>query len=134
MAAGMLRPPCGTVRVTDTREAVMSDDTLKIITNRVPREVIDAWQLSPAEREDFGYLPWDEIMAGEDSASFVRFRGELYDLGDFMTTSDFDASHDFRQYDGYVSDSFFSGVLVRYVHGNPDYEDYGYVVMATYYA
>jgi hypothetical protein len=30
MTAGMLRPPCGTVKVTDTREADMSDSTNRV--------------------------------------------------------------------------------------------------------
>jgi hypothetical protein len=112
----------------------MSDTSVKITTNRVPREVIDGWQLSAEQRAMFEYIDWPAVERGEDSASFVRFKGEWYDLGDFMRTSDMGVSSDFSGWDGYVSDSFFSGVLVRYVHDNPDYEDYGYVVMATYYA
>ena len=83
-----------------------------VITNNVPRDIIDAWELTEAERKVFDYLNWDAIQKGEDSASFVRYKGELYDLGDFMRVGDmrpFD-----KKWDGYISDTFFSGILVRY--------------------
>ena len=66
------------------------------------------------------------------SASFVRYKGIAYDLADFMTwnygvTPQMNQAG-FTKWDGYQSDSFFSGVLVRYC------KDTDYVVMATYYS
>ena len=58
--------------------------TMTIKTNKVPRDVINAWELTPAERSEFGYLNWIGIDDGSDSASFVRYRGELYRFGDFV--------------------------------------------------
>lgn len=82
---------------------------MKIITNNVPRDVIDAWQLTAAERAEFDYLDWPAIEAGSDSASFMRYRGELYDLSEFMRAPD-----SLAPWDGYQSDTFFSGIVVRY--------------------
>ena len=57
---------------------------MKITTNNVPRDTTDAWELTPDERKEFDYLDWAKIDAGEDSASFVRYRGDVLDLGTFM--------------------------------------------------
>jgi hypothetical protein len=101
---------------------------LTIITNHVPRLVTDAYELTAAERDEFDYLDWQAIDRGEDSASFVRYKGELIDLGDFDgTTYTFPADHPFKSWDGYRSDSFFSGILVRYC------EDHDHVIVARYY-
>lgn len=86
---------------------------MKVITNHHHRDVIDAWSLTPKEREEFDYLDWPAIAAGEDSASFFRYRGDLHDLGEFMR---WDTRPDeLKQWDGYRSDSFFSALVVRYV-------------------
>lgn len=101
-------------------------DTLTIITNHVPRDIVDGWELTPQEREEFDYLDWDAIERGEDSASFVRYKGELYDLGDLeRPTSDI-----FPGWDAYLSDTFFSGVLFRYVEDDGDWR----IVMGRYYS
>jgi hypothetical protein len=83
-------------------------------TNHVPRDVIDAHELSAAEREEFDYIDWPAIDAGSDSASFIRYRGELYDLGEFEVW-DNPMSPTRERWDGYRSDSYFSGLVVRYV-------------------
>lgn len=90
---------------------------MKITTNSVPRDLIDAWQLTAAERAEFDYLDWDAIEAGRDSATFFRYRGELYDLGEFMRG--YGITHGSRphltSWDGYASDSAFSATVVRLV-------------------
>jgi hypothetical protein len=83
---------------------------LIIKTNNVPRDVIDAWELTADERAQFDYLDWSAIESGSDSASFFRYRGELHDLGEFMART----SNDLPGWDGFRSDSFFSGLAVRY--------------------
>lgn len=91
----------------------------RVVTNSVPRDVIDAHELSAEERASFDYLDWSAIDAGEDSASFFRYRGELHDLGEF--TSDYGIARNtglpthLAAWDGYQSDSFFSALVVRFV-------------------
>jgi hypothetical protein len=94
-------------------------------TNHVPRDVIDAHELSAAERKQFDYIDWPAIDAGSDSASFIRYRGELHDLGEFEVW-DNPMSPTRMGWDGYRSDSFFSGLVVRYV------EDCERVVVGLY--
>jgi hypothetical protein len=87
---------------------------LTIITNNVPRDVIDGWELSADERAEFDYIDWPAVERGEESASFVRYRGELYDLGEFVWWDNPDSPCR-RRWDGVRSDTFFSGTVVRYV-------------------
>lgn len=87
---------------------------LTIRTNNVPRDVIDAYELSADERKEFDYIDWTAVDDGRDSASFFRYRGELYDLGEFMVW-DNPASPTRGEWDGFRSDSYFSGLVVRYV-------------------
>jgi hypothetical protein len=90
---------------------------LTIRTNNHARPVLSRWELTPKESADFDYL-------ADDEGSFFRYRGQVYDIGEFcrviapgtksMHPTEC-ASPDFAGWDGYLSDSFFSGMLVRYV-------------------
>lgn len=90
---------------------------MRVITNNVPRLLIDAYDLTPTERAEFDYLNWDAIDAGEDSATFFRYKGQLYDLGAFMAAT----SQPLSAWNGYQSDTFFSATVVRYVPDDRDY-------------
>jgi hypothetical protein len=88
--------------------------SVTIVTNNHPRDIIDAWELTPKEREQFDYLDWSSIDDCTDSASFFRYRGELYDIGEFVRVTA-DMAMPFPRWDGYTSDTYFSGKLIRYV-------------------
>ncbi len=107
-----------------------TQNKIRVITNNQPREIIDAYQLSKAEQEEFDYLNWEAIEKGEDSASFFRYKGQLHDLGDFVTTAtgpfNLGLPEEFAKWDGYASDSFFSGLLVKYT------DDCEAVIVALY--
>ena len=90
---------------------------LKTRTNNVPRFTLDAFELTPKERDDFDYLPWDAIEVGAGGATFVKFKGQLYDLGEFMRCA---GACGMEGWDGYYSDSAFSGVLIKYVGNDAD--------------
>jgi hypothetical protein len=101
---------------------------VKITTNNVPRDVIDAWQLTAKEREEFDYLNWRAIDEGCDSASFVRYKGDLHDLGEFsgdwgiMKGSGLPDS--LAGWHAYRSDSVSTATVIRYVD-----DDFGRVVV-----
>jgi hypothetical protein len=104
----------------------MSD--LTIITNHHPRDVIEAYELDRAEREDFDYIDWNGVDEGTASATFMRYKGELHDLGEFQAVFPRPGDPVFEgKWDGIQTDSFFSGVLVRYV------ENFERVIVARYY-
>jgi hypothetical protein len=93
--------------------------SVSIFTNHHRRPVIDGWQLTEAERAQFDYLDWAAIDRGEESASFFRYAGSLYDLGEF--TANWGLSRNsglpdhLKGWDGYMSDSAFSATVVKYV-------------------
>jgi hypothetical protein len=89
------------------------EDT-KVITNNQPRLVIDAYQLTEQERAEFDYIDWHKVATGQESADFFRYKGTVYDLAEFQTTNGMPEFSPLRQWDGYMSDSFFSGIVVRY--------------------
>ena len=93
------------------------NDTMTIKTNNVPRDVVYWYELTDAERAEFDYLDSDDAQC---SASFFRYRGNVYDLGEFMVSP-------IKGWDGIRNDSYFSGILVRYV------EDCERVIVAAYY-
>jgi hypothetical protein len=117
--------------------------TMTIKTNHVPRDIVYAWELTEQEQAEFDYLDWEAIERGEDSADFFRYRGQLYDLSEFsrITAPGSTIRHpmecqsqDLQGWDGYASDSFFSGIVVRYPRderGNIDGED---IIVGTYYS
>jgi hypothetical protein len=85
---------------------------VEIKTDNKPREIIQAYELSEKDRKNFDYLDWAAIEHGQGSAEFIRYKGELYDLGDVEI-----AAEPFRaqgwQY--MVTQTFFSGVLFKWV-------------------
>lgn len=93
-----------------------------VITNNVPRDVLWGLELSEKERAEFDYLNPDEL----DYATFFRYKGEVYDLGEFMRIDE-PVSSIFKGWDDYSSDSFFSGLIVRYVGDDQ-------VVVGRYYS
>jgi hypothetical protein len=107
---------------------------MNIVTNNVPRPVIDAWELTASEQEEFDYVNWPAIEAGEDSASFFRYKGQLYDLGEF--TADYGITRgsglpdEMKGWDGYMSESFFSAIVVKYVNEDGDWS----VIVGTVYS
>jgi hypothetical protein len=100
---------------------------MKIITNNQPRPVIWAIELSEKEREEFNYVDWEAVKRGEDSRDFVRYKGELYDLDDMEGCPP--EVFDQEGWHAWLSDSFYSGILVKYL--GPDFD---HVIMGRYYS
>jgi hypothetical protein len=103
-------------------------DLMKVTTDHKPRDIIDASGLTPAEREEFDYLKWEAIDAGKDSASFVRYRGQLYDLGECMALHAGPLAD--AGWQGYWGESYFSAVVMHYA-GDP--HDSELVIMGRAY-
>ena len=83
---------------------------IKIITNNVPRNILYGYELTEKEREEFDYLDKEEL----EWHSFLRYKGMIYDLDEFFAVSEYQ-NDPFKEWDGYQSNSYFSGILVKYV-------------------
>jgi hypothetical protein len=97
---------------------------LTITTNNCARDILYWQDLTEKEKEQFDYLDSEE---GQNDAWFFRYRGIAYDLGEFSATHGMEGFKA-RGWHVYHSDSFFSGILVKYV------DNYNSVIVATYYS
>ena len=97
---------------------------LKIITNNVPRNLKYGYEMPENLRADFDYIEADEF----DGHDFVEYKGNWYDCSEFMRIEN---NEEIAGWDGYVSDSYFSGILIRY-SGKP--YDYDQVIMGRFYS
>jgi hypothetical protein len=95
----------------------MSD--IKVVTNHVPRDVIDASELTAAERNEFDYHNWEAMEEGRDSASFFRYKGQLYDLSQFSVdagiTKGCGLPAHLSRWDVYQSQHAFCAIVVRFI-------------------
>lgn len=85
--------------------------------------------LTPKEQAEFDYVTEEERNDGV--GRFVRYKGVVYDLNEFQVTKGrhlaLGGIEGLKEWDGYQSDSFFSGVVCRW--GRDDE-----VQMGTYFA
>lgn len=89
---------------------------LTIITNHHVRPVLYWHDLT--EREQSNLCQYDNI---QDSL-FCRYKGRVYDLlGEFLATNHFGIEWDY-----YMGDSYFSGVLYKWA------DDNDFVIVGTY--
>ena len=92
---------------------------LTIKTNNAPRLMLYANELTAQERTNFDYM--DDI----DTGNFFRYKGRVYSTDEFMRVDD---NSDFLGgWDGYSSDSYFSGVLIKVC------DDTDYIIVGSYY-
>ena len=86
--------------------------TLTIKTNNQPRRLIFTCEFSEAERiklrQQFDWMDNDEF---DTNCSFFKYRGQYYNLQEFMTCRDCALAD--KGWHGYSSDSYFSGVVVK---------------------
>ena len=96
---------------------------LTIKSNNVPRNYSYGVNFNGKERtemlEQFDYLTEEDF----NQHRFINYKGFWYDLCDFMLVRDNELKK--LKWDGISTDTYFSGVIVRYV------EDDEQVVMGT---
>jgi len=79
---------------------------MKIITNHHYRPTLSASDLTPKELEDFDYLE-------EGEGLFIRYRGSVYDLGEFVATQS-----ELGEWEGITHDTAFSGIAIKFSADN----------------
>ena len=87
---------------------------MKVRTNNVPRDIIQGYDLTKKEREEFDYLDWtDECGVCGDGFyhSFFRFKGQVYDLHEACHYPE-------KGWDAMYNDTAFSATVIRLVNAN----------------
>jgi hypothetical protein len=79
--------------------------TISIISNNQERPVIDWHDLTPKQQSEFNYDSAEE-------SQFVIYKNWPYDVAEFMAVRHND---ELSAWHGYSSDSFFSGVLIKFI-------------------
>lgn len=95
---------------------------MEIKTNNQWREFIYWNNLTEKEQLEFDYMDTEE----QENATFLRYRNWVYSLDCFMRIN---KDSPFPKWDGYYSDSFFSGVLIKLSD-----DDSSMYKIATYYS
>lgn len=105
----------------------MSAVTIK--TNRVPRDVVNFWEFSAKEQAELinEYSGTGNPKEFCEEAMWCRFKGQILCISEFMRIQH-NPDSDFSEWDGYDSDSFFSGHVCRFVDNGER------VVIGTYYS
>lgn len=79
MTKNFIETPQGLiVTCADGKERLIANDFAT--SNYHWRDLINGYELTDKERQNFDYYDDEEIMC----QNFFRYKGELYDLGDFM--------------------------------------------------
>jgi len=93
---------------------------MNIKTNNVPRDLLYLSDFSSSDQTKIrAQYDWMEPGDIECNFGFFKYRNSFYHLGDFMRVAD-DATGDLEGWDGYSSDSFFSGTLIKLVENDCD--------------
>ena len=81
---------------------------MKIKTNNVPRFILNGCDLPKKQRKEFDWLSDEEF----NEAEFVKYKGSYYALSEFMRCDN--AAYPLSNWQGYYSDSAFSGILIKF--------------------
>lgn len=87
---------------------------MDIITNHNWRNFLYGYELTESEKSDFDWIDSEEI----DSTDFIKYKNRIYSISEFLYIPENSSIP--GDWDGYISDSYFSGVLIKL---NPENSD-----------
>ena len=91
--------------------------TLTVTTNHQPRELVSLADIPARYADDFDYFDEDEKY----SPRLFKYRGYYYDAHEFLRAEDFPG------WNGQHGESYFSGVLIKWV------DDCDRIIVGRYY-
>ena len=104
-------------------------NVMNIITNNQPRDLMHLCDFSTADqekiREQYDWMNPEDI---EYNYGFFKYRGQFFHLTDFIRTPS-ESISELQHWEGYSTDSYFSGTVVRFVENDCDR-----VVVGRYYS
>ena len=108
-------------------------DKMKIISNHHVRDLLWWYELTDQEKKD-----QDWVLSNDndpDEFQFFRYKGSIYPLCDFLRYPSIWGSlpDDFKDWDSYMSDSFFSGILIKFPDPD-DWDNDNGIIVGWYYS
>ena len=97
---------------------------MKITTNNQPRVPYALYELPAEVQKEFDYITDDDMY----TPRFVQYKGTWYDVYDSQSVTGELGFNQFKGWHGVVSESFFSGVLFKWV------DDGDSVIVGSYYS
>ena len=95
-------------------------DNVRIYGNNHNISLVYGWELTEKEAAEFDYLDNISEFTG------FRYRGNVYSLDEFMRVEK-NAPDWMKEFHGYHSDSFFSGILIKLDDTNESVKAYTYI-------
>jgi hypothetical protein len=114
---------------------------LTIVTNNHQRDLLAGYEIPAAVwNSEFDYLgKYEESNENAMTPRFFKYQDSWYDEGDMMPTNDHNGAfaHGHRGlaeagYDGWISDTHFSGIAIRYGTDWAGQTDYSTVIVARF--
>jgi hypothetical protein len=88
-----------------------------IKSDRKWRNLLYGYELPKKQRKEFDYIKSDEEF---ETRNFAKYHGQYYDINEFQVLpiiGDASGKHvvypEFRGWDGYMNDTYSSGVLIK---------------------
>ena len=111
-----------------------NNNTIKIYGNNQSRQIYYFYELpekfQKIAKKDFDWINNSDTVTWDESQFFI-YKNDLYCLSDFMnihnTFYNPNPPQWIKNFDGYESNSYFSGILVKY-----DNDDNDYIKVYTY--
>jgi len=86
---------------------------MKIRTNNVPRKILLWDELTKKEKGEFDYMDAEQ----QEEALFVRYKRWAYSLDEFVHIPfEHNSNSEWHEWDGYTSETAFSGMLFRWAN------------------
>lgn len=109
-------------------------EAMTVITNNKPRELVTWHELPESQRQWFDYIGCEDDRY---SPRFFAYRGSWYDASEFMRVpTEREAPQSgpsLKGWDGIATDTYFSGVLIRYPRESWGELDTDHVIVGRYY-
>lgn len=94
---------------------------MNITTNNVPRELKYLSDFNASDQDKIrSQYDWMDSNDLECNYGFFKYRNCFYHLQDFIRVAN-ESTGDLIGWDGYSSDSFFSGTLIQFVENDCDH-------------
>jgi len=104
-------------------------DGITVITNNQERLFL-SWHEIPKKirQKEFDWITEEKINNAEMSDMFIKYKGTYYNIDEFTAFKTFSENCPFKDWAGYISDSAFSGILIKL----PKYKTETYIIGRYY--